>query len=114
MMWICVSRNKNEFRALFYSYELGKRRIYRSSYPVPKDKTFRLFEYKRKEKAQLMCDEINEVYSDNFEHMEVNESVINDVKEYAKNGFIIGVDLSNGKDYQCMPSADNEKGVNDV
>lgn len=107
-MWICISRNKNEFRALYYSYAIGKRRIYRSAYPVPNDKTFRLFAYKRKETTQLMCDEINEAYSDNFEPIEVSESVISDVKACAKSGFIIGVDLSNGKDCQCMPSAYKE------
>ena len=110
MPWIGVSRKDNNFRALFYSYAIGKRRIYRSSYPVPSDKTFRLFAYKKIENAQLLCDVINEAYNDDFEPLEVDQSVINDVKEYAKNGYMIGFDVAkkhiNKK--ACMPTAYKE------
>jgi hypothetical protein len=82
-MYICVAESREEFnyfgqslgmserRALYYSTKIGRRRVYRSSYPEPKDASFRLFEYKTKSRAQALCEEINSAYGDNFEVIEV-------------------------------------------
>ncbi|MEG1022364.1 MAG: hypothetical protein RSE50_12705 [Myroides sp.] len=70
--WACVSNKYNETRALYYSRGLGRHRVYRSKYPIPDYKTFKLFTFKNIKNAQKLCDEINEVYSDDFEPYEIN------------------------------------------
>lgn len=84
--YICFSPAKEEFdfkgnslgmghaRALYYATVIGKRRVYRSAYPVPSDKKFRLFEYKTERGAIDLCKEINEAYNDNFSPM-IHEAV---------------------------------------
>lgn len=79
MKYICVAKRKelvnangeklgmSEERALYYSSDIGKRRIYRDSFPTPNYETFKLFKFNNIEKAQKLCDEINEAYNDEFE-----------------------------------------------
>ncbi len=81
--YICIAPDREEFniygkslgmrgeRALYYLKSLHRHRIYRNSYPVPNDKDFKLFEYKNKNRAQALCDEINQVYNDNFSVVEI-------------------------------------------
>ena len=57
----------SEERALYYASDIGKKRVYRSEFPKPTNKTFKLFEFDNLEKAQELCDEINKAYNDNFE-----------------------------------------------
>lgn len=84
--YICVAPSKEVFningkslgfdpeRALYYAYDIGRHRVYRSAYPKEpnyfdgKDinKTLRLFKYKSLKKAQQLCDEINAAYNDDF------------------------------------------------
>ncbi len=84
---ICVAPAKEVFnvygeslgiegeRALYYSSDVGKHRIYRNSYPVEPyyfrgvdiNKKLKLLKYKTIQEAQSICDEINEHYKDNFE-----------------------------------------------
>lgn len=92
--YICVSSDKEMFnvkgeslgmigeRALYYSKSIGKHRVYRSSYPL-KPYIFRgkdinrglnLLVFNTLKKAQQLCDEINNVYGDNFMVKEVTES----------------------------------------
>jgi hypothetical protein len=52
-------------RALYYATSIGRRRIYRSDYPLTQ-KGFKLFVFTDKGKAQNMCDKINEANNDNF------------------------------------------------
>ena len=85
MKYICVTPDKENFnirgeslgmsgeRSLYYCSRFGKSRIYRSSYPIPHEKSFKLFEYTKREKAQELCDDINEVYNDDFLVVEVEE-----------------------------------------
>ena len=82
-MYICVAEPREQFnyfgqslgisekRALYYDKSIGRRRIYRSSYPKPDYSSFNLFEYKTKSRAEALCKEINEAYGDNFEVVEV-------------------------------------------
>lgn len=84
-MYICKAKAKEVFnihgeslgmegeRALYYTTDIGRHRIYRSSYPTPNDKRFKLFRYKKKETAQMLCDEINEAYNDDFEPILVED-----------------------------------------
>lgn len=85
--FICVAPSKEVFnvygeslgiegeRALYYSSDIGTHRIYRSSFPIEpyyfKDvdinKKLKLLKYNTIEEAQSICDEINEVYGDDFE-----------------------------------------------
>lgn len=64
--YICISEKENDTRALYYSIVVGKGRIYRSSFPVPTHKDFRLFKYAIKKNAQNVCDRINKAYNDDF------------------------------------------------
>ena len=84
--YICIAPSREMFnaygesmgmsgvRALYYSIDVGKHRIYRSSMPLEpfyfngKDinKCLELLVYSTKKEAQEVCDEINEVYGDNF------------------------------------------------
>lgn len=93
MKYICVAPDKEEFniygkslgmrgeRALYYSKDIGKHRIYRQSYPIKPDyfrgtdinKNMKLFVFKNKQKAQELCNEINGVYNDDFIVKEVLE-----------------------------------------
>lgn len=86
MKYICIAPSKEEFnikgeslgmsgeRALYYSKDVGKHRVYRQSYPIKPfylrgedcNAEMKLFEFKDKNKAQKLCDEINEVFNDNF------------------------------------------------
>ena len=85
--YICIAPSKDMFdvyenylgesgeRALYYSEEVGKHRIYRHTYPLETEyfnginitKDFKLFEFKTIREAQEYCNEINEAYNDNFE-----------------------------------------------
>lgn len=68
-------------RALYYASDIGKHRIYRSSYPlVPymfngKDinKTLKLLYFNTYDEAKEVVDEINNVYNDTFIVKEVNK-----------------------------------------
>lgn len=91
-MYIIVSNPKEQFnvngkslglskaRALYYSTDVGRHRIYRSAMPlqpylfkgVDVNKKLKLLKYKSKSYAQKVCDEINEVYDDNFYVKEEN------------------------------------------
>jgi hypothetical protein len=85
MRYICVAPDKENFniygeslgmegeRALYYSTGVGRGRIYRSSYPTPHEKSFKIFSYKSKNRAQTLCDFINGVYNDDFKVVEVTE-----------------------------------------
>lgn len=86
MKYICIAPSKEVFnikgeslgiegeRALYYSEDVGKHRVYRQSYPLEPNywgltdlnENMELFEFDNKEEAQELCDEINEVYKDNF------------------------------------------------
>lgn len=82
-MYICIQKSKEVFdvngkslgqsgdNALYYATSIGRRRIYRQSYPIPKFKGLKLFTYKKKEKAQELCDYINQFDNNNYEIMEV-------------------------------------------
>ena len=82
-MYICVAEPKELFdcngkswgmscrRALYYDRTLHRGRVYRSSYPISDFKTFKLFQYKTKSRAEALCREINEAYGDNFEVVEI-------------------------------------------
>ena len=85
--YICIAPSKEVFnvtgkslgmsgeRALYYSSDVGRHRIYRSSYPKEPyyfrgediNKKLRLLKYKSLKYAQSVCDEINRVYGDDFE-----------------------------------------------
>lgn len=52
-------------RALFFSPQVGRRRIYRQSISSPQ-KGLKILSYKKKENAERICDEINKVYNDAF------------------------------------------------
>ena len=87
MKYICVAPSKEVFnvygeslgiegeRALYYSSDIGYRRIYRSSFPIEPyyfkgvniNKNLKLLKCNTLKKAQSMCDEINRVYGDDFE-----------------------------------------------
>lgn len=58
--------------ALYYSTKIGRRRVYRQTYPTPFYKDLKLFTYKKKENAQKLCDEINKAYNDNYEVVKID------------------------------------------
>lgn len=72
-MYICLNKEKNV--ALYYLKTLHRRRIYRQEYPLKPyifngediNKNLRLFEYKIKNNAQKICDEINSRLDTDFE-----------------------------------------------
>lgn len=82
-MYICIADEKEEFnyfgqslgirekRALYYDKSIGRRRVYRNSYPKPDYTGLKLFEYKTKCRAEALCKKINEAYGDNFEVVEI-------------------------------------------
>lgn len=82
-MYICVEKNKKEYnylgeyvkesgeRALYYSREIGRSRIYRQSYPECGYKGLKLLTYKKKENAQKECDYINSITDSNYEVVEI-------------------------------------------
>ena len=82
-MYICLQRSKEVFNvygnslgqsgdsALYYSTEIGRRRIYRQTYPIPMYKKLRLLTYKNKKNAQKVCDYINKLFNDNYEVVEI-------------------------------------------
>ncbi len=66
--YICLRESEEgEKYALYYLKDLGRRRIYRSSYPLESfefegkdiNKGLRLFKYKRLKNAQELCDYTN-------------------------------------------------------
>ena len=79
--YICVSegfvfeangRKFNECqRALYYSSNIGRGRVYRDSLNNPTEKSLKLFTYKNIKFAQRLCDEINKVYGDSFAPKEI-------------------------------------------
>lgn len=92
--YICVAPSKEVFnvygeslgmqgeRALYYSKDIGKHRIYRQSYPIEPEyfkgkninRNMELLTFKDRYKAQELCDEINEIYNDNFKAIEKSDS----------------------------------------
>lgn len=91
--FICVSPDKEQFnimgkslgmrgeRALYYSTDIGKHRVYRESYPITPtwwgftnlNEKMKLLKFNNKEKAQELCDEINKAYGDDFEVRNIKE-----------------------------------------
>lgn len=89
--YICLSPSKEQFnvngeslgmsgeRALYYAKSVGKHRIYRSTYPLEpyifKGKNINddleLLYFNTSIEAQRICDEINDVYGDDFVVKEV-------------------------------------------
>ena len=71
-IYICVEEKTSS--ALYYLKSLGRRRIYRQSYPLEPyifkgediNKGLKLFTYKKKENAQKLCDDINSRTGQNF------------------------------------------------
>lgn len=84
-MYICVEKAKEVFNvngeslgkgsdsALYYLKDLGRRRIYRQTYPTPQYKGLKLFTYKRKENAQKLCDYTNSIFNSKYEVFEIKE-----------------------------------------
>lgn len=82
MKYICVAPSYQQFdingnslgqsglRALYYNKKLHRQRIYRSSFPIPSFANFRIFAYKSKNKAQELCDLINDKQNENFRVVE--------------------------------------------
>lgn len=91
--YICFSPGKEQFdikgnslgisvdRAIYYAKSIGKRRIYRSSYPIEPymfkgndiNKDLELFIFDTRIEAQNVCDKVNNVYGDKFIVKEVSE-----------------------------------------
>ena len=83
--YICVQKSKEEFDikgeslgqsgdiAIYYSRDIGRRRCYRQSYPVPNYKGMRLMTYKNKKNAQKLCDFTNDTFGMKFEVMEIDD-----------------------------------------
>lgn len=83
MNYICVSEDKvaknfkDEIigttgkRALFYTPSIGRRKIYRRGFNE-QSKKFKYLEFKSQEKAQEMCEDINETYGDDFKIEKIN------------------------------------------
>lgn len=75
-MYICLEKNKDGNNALYYLQELGRRRIYRQSYPLKKSKMtkgLKLFTYKNKNNAQKLCDYTNKTFNSNYKVEELLE-----------------------------------------
>jgi hypothetical protein len=90
--YICLAPSKEQFnvkgkslgmsseRALYYSNDIGKHRIYRNSYPLEPymfnnkniNEKLELLYFNTSIEAQRLCDEINSVYGDDFMVKEVN------------------------------------------
>lgn len=90
-MYICVEKSKEIFNvngeslgesgdnALYFLKDLGRKRIYRQTYPLKPynfngqniNKGLRLFTYKSKKKAQELCDYTNEKFGSNYQVMEI-------------------------------------------
>lgn len=84
--YICFSPSKDQFdvngnslgmsgdRAVYYAKSVGKRRIYRSLYPIEPymfkgediNKDLELLIFNTSIEAKRICDEVNNVYGDNF------------------------------------------------
>jgi len=84
--YICHSAAKEQFdykgislgmgneRALYYSKSIGKRRVYRSSYPTPPANPvndFVLFDFDDQDEAISFCNGVNIAYKDDFEPLEL-------------------------------------------
>lgn len=54
-----------EDRAIYYSKSIGKRRLYRSGYPIP-TKGLTLLTFDSEEKAIACCKNTNEQFNDTF------------------------------------------------
>lgn len=92
MEYICVAPSKEQFningeslgmsgeRALYYSKELGKHRIYRSQLPLEPyyfngtdiNANLRLFRFNSYWRALKLCHIINNAYGDNFKVRKCN------------------------------------------
>ena len=68
--YICVTRGRNNKRALYFLRSIGRRRIYRSHFDFPPSK-FRLLTYKNKNNAIFVCEQVNKFHGDNFEAVEL-------------------------------------------
>lgn len=70
----------NGDRALYYDSDIGKRRIYRQSYPLRPDiidgidytKGLKLCMFDTPKQAQKLCNKINKEYCDDFEVKEIS------------------------------------------
>lgn len=90
-IFICV--DKEHESALYYLKSLGRKRIYRQSYPLQpyifngKDinKGLKLFTYKKKENAQKLCDNINERTGQNFKPLFLGEILSNKIERNIAN-----------------------------
>lgn len=84
-MYICLQKSREVFdvygnslgqsgkSALYYSIKIGRRRIYRQTYPIPMYKGLRLLTYKNKKNAQKVCNYTNKIFNNNYEVVELLE-----------------------------------------
>ena len=82
-MYVCLQRSKEVFdvygkslgesgdSALYYFIKIGRRRIYRQTYPIPMYKGLKLLTYKNKKNAQKVCDYTNKIFDSNYEVVEI-------------------------------------------
>jgi hypothetical protein len=74
-------------RSLYYNKSIGRRRLYRSAYPLEKvlgTSHFVLYTFPTREEAQVQANHVNEVYNDNFvvQELEAAESAIDTLVRY--------------------------------
>lgn len=62
--FICVSPDKQ--RAIYFCPSIGRRRLYRSGYPVTDQKTLKVVQYKTVNAAYITCKGVNNAHGDNF------------------------------------------------
>lgn len=82
-MYICLQKSKEIFdthgkslgesgtSALYYHVEIGRKRIYRQTYPIPMYKKLKLLTYKSKKNAQKVCDYTNKIFDANYKVAEI-------------------------------------------
>ena len=82
MRYVCVSPDKKIFdingqylgdrglRALYYSKKLHRKRVYRSSFPIPIGEDLEIFAYKNKKTAEKLCEEMNLTLNEDFKVVE--------------------------------------------
>ena len=67
--YICVNKEKDT--ALYYHKDIGKKRIYRQSYPLTMWENLKIWDFKSLKGAQKLCDDINSRQGTQFEPMEI-------------------------------------------
>lgn len=67
------SLGMSEELAIYYARDIGRRRNYRQTYPVPMYKNLVLKTFKRKQNAQKLCDYTNENFGNNFIVKEIED-----------------------------------------